>query len=484
MFVQLQFPIADLRRFVEDDVGRLPVPLWPSPGPKEHGFLRGLGPIRWRPRGGMPNWILEEFVCESRALRLLSRADGSPDPLVKLRFCRLFHDGLCVAKIDLGFALQGVARADEVVSDPKALSALISDLFALKIQHRLTKKEIPLSQFGSFFKRQYGFATTAVRRDENNDVMLARAAALIEAGPPVAFVEIRNGSIGQASNSYHELSPQIFTRFSLVQVAQERLPVWTAAAGSGADPAALRRLRVALTRVQTEVFCLRSVLARVEQKRIAPARDSEARNKLHTYLSEVKDRISLDKLVDGKNALVLREAAAAYDKWRPAYIASLMQQLVHLDLKRNIYYDTAKLLPQLDEQAVRELGEGKGITVIAKEFVMKKFENSQVGVINEGSGTVTTGAVTQTQTTITQTTSFDAGALASELAKAIAEAKPTTADNYAEVAALAKAKEAAEKGDKPGVLSALKAAGQWTLDLAQKVGALVLTEIVKKQIGI
>ncbi len=58
------------------------------------------------------------------------------------------------------------------------------------------------------------------------------------------------------------------------------------------------------------------------------------------------------------------------------------------------------------------------------------------------------------------------------------------ADEYRALAAVSEAEEAAEKGDGPTALKRLKAAGQWTLDVASRVGIPVAQKAIQSAIGL
>ena len=60
----------------------------------------------------------------------------------------------------------------------------------------------------------------------------------------------------------------------------------------------------------------------------------------------------------------------------------------------------------------------------------------------------------------------------------------TTAEHFSEIGAVATAEIEAQKGDGPSALSALKKAGKWTLDVAEKIGVGVATAAIKTACGL
>jgi len=77
-----------------------------------------------------------------------------------------------------------------------------------------------------------------------------------------------------------------------------------------------------------------------------------------------------------------------------------------------------------------------------------------------------------------------------QLAKALAELRGTlqreasNAEKYRALTAVSEAEEAAEKGDGPTALERLKAAGQWTLDVATRVGIPVAQKAIQAAMGL
>lgn len=77
----------------------------------------------------------------------------------------------------------------------------------------------------------------------------------------------------------------------------------------------------------------------------------------------------------------------------------------------------------------------------------------------------------------------ETAAIASELE--ILRSKLITYDPNAtaELDRLEKAHRAAERGDSSGIVSSLRGAGRWVVDLAKDAGASIVAEIIEKQMG-
>ena len=72
MFLLIQFPVVDARRFI-DKAGLVRLPSWPDPHPPRE-FVRHVGVIRTRKLGGIADWVCENRYCDAqRALHFERR---------------------------------------------------------------------------------------------------------------------------------------------------------------------------------------------------------------------------------------------------------------------------------------------------------------------------------------------------------------------------------------------------------------------------
>lgn len=107
--------------------------------------------------------------------------------------------------------------------------------------------------------------------------------------------------------------------------------------------------------------------------------------------------------------------------------------------------------------------------------------NGQVGAFGENAQ-----ASNFSQAWDSQADKIDLHALAAELGKLqiALQADATTGEQMAHVAEITHAKEAAEKGDGPGVLGHLAKAGKWTLSVAEKIGVGLVVAMIKTHAGL
>src|SRR3569832_2554456 len=107
MLIALQFPVTDLRRFIDADAvtARLVRPSWPAV--REQDFLRAAGVVQRRGLGGSADWTGEETFCGAqRAVRLPGLGKSlqlSYDRRAEIRvaFLRIFSDKTCERRLEL-----------------------------------------------------------------------------------------------------------------------------------------------------------------------------------------------------------------------------------------------------------------------------------------------------------------------------------------------------------------------------------------------
>lgn len=73
MVIFLQFTVTDVRSFTKEACSLLSKPTWPTPTPYKE-FVRGVGPIVARSKGGIGSWVGENYVCRiNNGIRIPNR---------------------------------------------------------------------------------------------------------------------------------------------------------------------------------------------------------------------------------------------------------------------------------------------------------------------------------------------------------------------------------------------------------------------------
>jgi hypothetical protein len=103
MFVETVFPFTDLRAFYLNRRGKVPRPRWPAPQIREPNqppeFIRGLGAVAPRPRGGVTGRAGEDRMCNAEGALVFLRRGRD-----RLHFRRFFSDGGMFARLSVGIS--------------------------------------------------------------------------------------------------------------------------------------------------------------------------------------------------------------------------------------------------------------------------------------------------------------------------------------------------------------------------------------------
>ena len=357
MLVTIQFPLADMRPFAPGPQRRLPRPAWPSAHPGGE-FVRGIGGIDFRRLGGLNGWIGEGTHCNASHLISLDNLpkpsilneDDFPSGAISLRikFRRLFADGLALAKFEMGFAGGLFLRQqpwnrqrDQGVSYD--FSKIIRDLLTLRCRVPGAAGG-PLLFSGKSLAARYLECTT--KRSANHHpspIEKAGEVGLVAAGDPLVFIDSSSDTIVLPKGYRSVMMPgnfdfQIFYRH--YAGGSFRVPVWILLRNHQSDNA--RHLRIYLQRIHAEKEVLRAVLDYIAFGRLNPDGDHADFDKLQMYLLESTRRISRlelkadRKAIEGIGAL----AASCLQFVQPGWLDALMQRLdvmnVRPTIKRNI----------------------------------------------------------------------------------------------------------------------------------------------------
>ena len=250
MLLVLQHPFGDLRKFATNRRGLLARPAWPF---DSDGFLRSCGPVRFRNRGGIDDWAGEEIYGGlGRALRFksgLGRTRFGSGVTVTNSFRRFHTDGT-VARVDIGFALDGGCNS---VID------IVRDLAEMTVCVGRHKDEVELVFAGSKLAQHLLHATT--RRKPHPAPLPAQW--WFGYGHPLAILEYPSNMpialpVGAKHVAYIADADASLSH-AFLGFGNMRCSTWFIARGTG-DPDAVRRVRMHLSRLHSELECMRLVL--------------------------------------------------------------------------------------------------------------------------------------------------------------------------------------------------------------------------------
>ncbi len=313
MFVVVQFPIADGRRFVEAPRTYLPRPSWKAPqAGLVSEYVWGFGRLEYRTAEVDPAWSDEaSYVSAASALRLpelvqrqVKLASGATPAVVTCRFRRLFHDGVCVARVELGFQV----RPSGTATGPLDAGAVAGYLLALpstvpEIRRATRRHQLAFS----------GPRLAARYRDASAPRAVRGTPALVAAGNPVVLVDNTDDAQVNLPDRLMDASAATSGRiklgFALTRFAGAGIPTWYLGpnAGATADPDMQRKLRICLLRLHAEEEVLDRIVSWVDSGVLSYAAESDAAERLDAYIDRATQLLER-KLHYGLPSSAIRDA--------------------------------------------------------------------------------------------------------------------------------------------------------------------------------
>lgn len=343
MLTTLVFPLADLRPFAKDGLGRQKRPDWRNPDPSQD-FLRYIGPVRERFLGGGNDYLREGYFCKAdRLLRSVSRERKGAEWRVGAlrRFVRFYSDGCVLGKLEVGVILGQKAYGKTVPSAESLARSLLTEPCALPNGKNASPR--PLIELGRSFAELYQLCSTRtsypLELENHPERMWVQAAAPIvvthlNASERFA-VPSEDRRLKLDGGSKHELY------HSRVKLRGQFIRHWTIVGQSANPEDPTRLLRMYLVRLYSENTVLRTVLRELDNLEIAED-DDDSRDRLQTYLNEATHRIS--QMAQKSSRIAGHEmgtlARVAEDTIRPGDIEMLHENVDALKFRREIVFKT------------------------------------------------------------------------------------------------------------------------------------------------
>lgn len=289
MFVIVQFPIADARRFVDAPLSYLQRPSWKAPqAGVVSEYVWGFGRVMYRTAEVDPAWSDEAcYVLAARSVRLPDlvrrkvalRSGGTP-AVITCSFRRLFHDGTCVARVEVGFnvrsavAAAGSLDAEAVVDYLLALPSIVPET------GRVTRPR-QLALQGPHLAGRY--------RDASTPRPFLGGRVLVAAGNPVVLVDDSDRRRVTLPKKLEDASAATAGRiplgFALTRFGRAGIPTWYLGPNSWADTDMRRKLRICLLRLHAEEEVLDRVISWVDGGSLAYVPGSDAADRLDAYIN-------------------------------------------------------------------------------------------------------------------------------------------------------------------------------------------------------
>ncbi|MDQ5823212.1 MAG: hypothetical protein M3441_03250 [Chloroflexota bacterium] len=342
MLLSIQFPFADLRRFVEN-TGKLPAPDWPDP--KYTQFVRFFGGIKRRALGGVEGWVNEETICDFRKQLLFSeglptiQTGDSSEVRTKVAFRRFYFDGKVAGKFDIAIASE--PHTKKLSLSKQQTANLIKDFVEMRVRIRKPQgytKRLPLSEAGSRLIELYADASTTTK------LAASKAKWWIDPGWPALFLELGPGQDAEIPYHYVDHVPLplqlkgIELYHCFVQSKNVPMRMWVIKRASSEHWADARALRLYLLRLQVEHECLRIVIKHLSDKKIVPTRNTQTSEELQFYFRRALRHIgSLESqakgLADPEIARIARQSIDSLKVGKPIIDIDALEEL---DLRYNI----------------------------------------------------------------------------------------------------------------------------------------------------
>jgi hypothetical protein len=294
-FVTVQLPFTDLRSLMRPEA-RLPLPSWPDPNSNKE-FVRRLGQVRDRKRGGIHVWPGESSYCSAgRILSTTPKQALAHGYTATAVYCRLFGTAYTY-RLDIGFVVYGPIQ--EAVSRSAIASLLLAPASIDGAP------EISLADSGPGLSRAILARTTphsVIDASVTSEVLLpGRPLVLVERAGP----DTPDASIG----------------CDFVNDRGVRVPVYYLELVRDRESPQERQIRGMLWRLHSELEALRAV-QRVW--RTTPSMLDLVKTRM--YLDEATAALVRERR-EGVNQPVLLAIAEAVDGFQRTELAALADQL-------------------------------------------------------------------------------------------------------------------------------------------------------------
>jgi hypothetical protein len=373
MLIVLQFPFADLRGFIGPSADRLKRPGWPLASP-ESDFVRSVGLVRQRSRGGDVEWAGEEMYCDAHSSfrfpnRLRAQILGSaPTTGVATRAMRRFYSNGTMSRIEVGLRVD--IEGDRAAVTPESTIRLIQSCVEIPIltnghasrglSSALAKPQnrggaTPLIQAGAALARLLVKATSKRRNGVTQNPqswwvvsgaptilvenLLPLTAANTPANPTAAILS-QTGKPPHSTQLHSADSLGVAISHGWLQFGPTRCSTWFVSANAESYDA-LRRVRIHLLRLHAERECLRKVLLSVNDGTLALSASQDVSDAIQDYLNDTLQVIQRPKRAGLSQSPMFDVAREALDSSLQGQAASfnLMRRQVAAKIKR--YVDRA-----------------------------------------------------------------------------------------------------------------------------------------------
>lgn len=474
MIVYLQFPLADIRLFLERETKKLPLPLWPSPTPYKE-FVRSFGPVKVREKGGVRGWVGENEICNAnRAFSFSSPCNYYNSRTKKnINFrCSARHfyfDGLAVGKFEIIFVSRPISLNLSFQAFSNILNNILHSAIIISIpneediEKELIKASRPLEkmyQLASSYTNSYSLIK------EQRWVISGSNALVVEFG---ASEEIKISDVFEFIPIPKKYNIQLYHCWFRIDTVPVRL--WLIKRLPGAKSQFVHVLRLFLMRLNAEHECVKIVLAKIDSGEIPFNENTMASHFIQHYLNDATRKISR---MDTKNEVrwetdrIGELARSSLDISNPGQLDSLLGKIKIANIRPQVFRKVENLVKQI---------------YIEEQIMGDKYNVGQAGAVGPNSHA---HDMNFNQIWMQLDEEYDLEKLADELSilRLAMKEKSTQPDHDIAIGEVSYAENAAREGDGPKSLEHLKKAGSWAFDIATKIGVTVAATALKLSLGL
>ncbi|MFZ2899361.1 MAG: CHAT domain-containing protein [Saprospiraceae bacterium] len=336
MLIIYQIPIFDFRRF-HPGAHFLKVPIWPAP--EERDFVRGVGSVVLRRKGGLNNWIGESKICAARrSIRFLDNPEITVDregstlcAKLKPAFRRFYFDGMATGKYEIGFAFN--SRQDFRIKASE-IEHFVDNLLKCRVEIPIVgnpPEPALLASAGKKLARQYLHASSRLKTPFLDD------AAFIKHGSPTVYADVQGHEEVVFDKPFPILAIQNDLKLAqtILQRQNTSIRLWIADDLGAAEQQA-RNLRISVLRLDLSVQALPKIFKEIVQENIRPVRGSAESEALQQFLLKSEQRIlKFSREFDDQ---VIQQAKEAYDQLNAGERSALKEKLEQdIDIRRAIF---------------------------------------------------------------------------------------------------------------------------------------------------
>ncbi len=297
MFIIIQYPIYDSRKFIHCNSHKLEVPVWPFP--KENEFVRYFGRIEKRKLGGTKEWGGENYYSRShRALRFQPLKNKKLDKkginfIPKVKFRRFYSDGKVVCRFEVAFIVSKPLSRDYNEEEFKRIINYILSLPVSVAFQRNNKYEMQF--IGPHLAKIYLLASTEASALKNADT----EDWWVGCGRPMIFIQTNKNeriSVYKNAKFINVLSNYGINLWHDWYKRKERnVRLWILSPCNGGNIDTVRRLRLNLVHLHAEQECLREILRLATKEKITIKTKTKPTDDFHDYLNNAIRSISRKK---------------------------------------------------------------------------------------------------------------------------------------------------------------------------------------------